>query len=666
MNTVATWMPLVRGLHLAATISLLGTVGFLVWMLPATVAVPALLHRRLIRLWWGSGIIAMVAGAAWFTLQAAAIAGSDSIPEALSALPLVAAHTRYGMAMMIRLGLLLVATGAAYLSVMAIGIPSHPVLPGEGPSHPVMAGEGPASTPVFRPSSTAKRLLPPILALVLTAVALGLQGMIGHAGATEGITGEGLVLSESLHLFAAGLWLGALLPLWLSVRALPPTGAAAICERFSPIGLACVLILAGTGFAQALQLIAGVPALFGTPYGHIALLKIALFLLALTLAAINRLGLTDRLAAQSPNARRVLLASVGIETSIGLALITAAAFMASSVPAAHSTPVWPFSWQFSLVTVTEDADFRQDVVVSLIAIGAAIVILAAALLRQRLRLIALAVLTLAVVVRGASLSLLTVPAYPTSFQTSPTGFAATAITRGQAVFNANCVACHGPNGDGHGPAGAALRIKPADLTLPHLWEHTDGEMFWWLTHGIDDPDGGVAMPGFGTVLSPDDRWALIDYVRAHNAGVAMQQETGFDGPVRAPAFPVTCNGIGASSMADLQGQPVHVVTSNAAEPSVSRRYAITLDLNDRDTPATGTCAAANQEARAAFAILEGAPPDALAGSDFLVDPNGWLRAVHRAGTPGGWPTADALIAAIAVIRAHPLKQLTEGHHDHHH
>ncbi len=140
---------------------------------------------------------------------------------------------------------------------------------------------------------------------------------------------------------------------------LPPAAAAPVCERFSPIGLACVLVLAGTGFAQALELIGSLPALFGTPYGHIALLKITLFLVALALAALNRLWLTDRLAAGAPGARRQLLVSVSIETVFGLAIVTAAAFLASTVPGAHQAPVWPFSWQFSLITCARTRIFGR-------------------------------------------------------------------------------------------------------------------------------------------------------------------------------------------------------------------------------------------------------------------------------------------------------------------
>jgi putative copper export protein/mono/diheme cytochrome c family protein len=640
MIGLATIMALVRGLHLAATLSLLGTAGFLAWMLPAAGgvavgAVPDLLRRRLRRLWWISGLVALLAGVAWFILQSAAIAGAESLSDLLDAIPVVAAHTRYGNVMMVRLGLLAVATL----------VPLVPIMGGRASVH---------------------------LTIVLTAVALGLQGLIGHAGATEGAIGDGLVLSEFLHLAAAGLWLGALLPLGLSLWALPPAQAAPVCERFSPIGLGCVLVLAGTGFVQGLDLIGSLPALFGTTYGHFALLKISLFLVALVLAALNRLWLTDRLAAGVASARRVLLASVSVETCVGLAIVTAAAFMASSPPAAHTTPVWPFSWRFSLVTVNEDPDFRREVLMSVSAIGAAIVLMVASLLWRRFRLAALAILVAAVVVFGPSLSLLTVEAYPTSFQTSPTGFSAASIARGQALYGPNCAACHGPDGEGNGPDAAGLRIKPANLTMPHLWEHSDGELFWWLTHGIDDPEGpkgALAMPGFGTSLSADDRWALIDYIRAHNAGLAAREDSSFGIPVRAPAFPVTCAGVMASTTADLRGRAVHLVAADAVAievPPLSGISTINVALRDGARPAPGACVAASPRAWTAYAVLADLPPDRLSGAEFLVDPDGWLRALRRPGTAGEWHIREKLVAAIRKICGSPIRQPSGDQHGHHH
>jgi putative copper export protein len=274
------------------------------------------------------------------------MADADTVLDMLHALPLVALQTHYGKDMLARLGLLLVATA------------------------------------FFRPDTTRRTFI----ILLLAAAALSLQGLIGHAGATEGMLGDSLVASEAFHLLAAGLWLGALLPLWLSVHALPPAQAAAVCERFTPLGIACVLVLAGTGFFQGMDFIGSLPGLFGTPYGHFALLKIALFLSALVLALLNRLWLADRLSAGATAARRHLLLSVCIETGIGLAVVGAAAFMASTTPAMHTTPVWPFPWRFSLDRVTEDPGIRREVIISAALIGAAALLLLGAILWKRFRL----------------------------------------------------------------------------------------------------------------------------------------------------------------------------------------------------------------------------------------------------------------------------------------
>ena len=37
--------------------------------------------------------------------------------------------------------------------------------------------------------------------------------------------------------------------------------------------------------------------------------------------------------------------------------------------------------------------------------------------------------------------------------------------RGPDLFRAHCAACHGPDGKGNGPAAAALKTKPANLTI---------------------------------------------------------------------------------------------------------------------------------------------------------------------------------------------------------
>ena len=626
MAALPTIMALMRGLHLAATLSLLGAASFSAWIVPAARTVPDRLRLALSRLQWIGGALALLAGSAWFALQAVAIADADTWSSIWRALPVVAEHTRFGTMVMLRLGLIAIATLAG---LARFG------------RYPVV---------------------------ILTAAALAAHGAIGHAGATPGSAGSALLLSEALHLIAAGLWLGALLPLWLSLRDLPLADAAAVCMRFSPLGLACVLILAGTGLAQGLALIGGIPALFGTDYGRIALLKIVLFLLALALAAINRLWLTDRLAAAGTRARQELMASALAEALIGLTIVTAAAFLASAVPGIHQQPVWPFSWQFTLVTVQEDADFRREVLMSAALIAASVLFMAVALLLRRFRWTALILLMAALIWRGPSFVLLTAEAYPTSFQTSPTAFSAGSIVRGQALFARYCVACHGPNGEGNGPAAAALRVRPANLTQPHIWGHTDGEMFWWLTHGIEDPGagpgGGLVMPGFQATIPDEGRWALIDYVRAHSAAVSFERDPAFDAPVPAPSGPIACNGLPATAMSGLHGHVVLAVLG-AAEferpPAGTIALAVPDEASSTPRPEAGACVATGVAAGDAYVILAGLPPDQAAGTLFLIDANGWLRSVRRPGAG-----RIDLAAAVRAIQAHPIEQRHGASHAHHH
>jgi hypothetical protein len=63
---------------------------------------------------------------------------------------------------------------------------------------------------------------------------------------------------------------------------------------------------------------------------------------------------------------------------------------------------------------------------------------------------------------------------------------------------------------------------------------------------------------------------------------------------------------------------------------------------------------AQHEAREAFAILLGTTPDALAGTQLLIDPNDWLRARWHPGEPGGWATPELLSARIRALAEHSL------------
>ncbi len=78
---------------------------------------------------------------------------------------------------------------------------------------------------------------------------------------------------------------------------------------------------------------------------------------------------------------------------------------------------------------------------------------------------------------------------------------------GATVFDQNCSGCHGSKGEGavDGPALTSDAAKKA----------SDGELFWFITHG--SPSNG--MPAWPS-LSDTQRWQLVDFVRALQSGKA--------------------------------------------------------------------------------------------------------------------------------------------------
>jgi mono/diheme cytochrome c family protein len=81
---------------------------------------------------------------------------------------------------------------------------------------------------------------------------------------------------------------------------------------------------------------------------------------------------------------------------------------------------------------------------------------------------------------------------------------------GAKVFSANCLACHGGNGDGWGPLAVNLPNKPRSFT-DQAWmaNHADGTFFTSTSRGIP----GTSMPAFADRLSEREIWAAIAYIR---------------------------------------------------------------------------------------------------------------------------------------------------------
>jgi putative copper resistance protein D len=167
-------------------------------------------------------------------------------------------------------------------------------------------------------------------ATLLAALATALQAGHDHAWAMAG--GISLLLvSNVVHVLAAGAWLGGLLPLLVLVAYGPPEAAARASRRFSILGTACVILIAATALFQASTMAGSWSGLVGTAYGWVLAAKLALLLGLVAIAVRNRFQLTPALGRSSATTAS-LVRSIGIETACVLLIILAAALLTSLQP----------------------------------------------------------------------------------------------------------------------------------------------------------------------------------------------------------------------------------------------------------------------------------------------------------------------------------------------
>ena len=82
------------------------------------------------------------------------------------------------------------------------------------------------------------------------------------------------------------------------------------------------------------------------------------------------------------------------------------------------------------------------------------------------------------------------------------------MARGRERFGISCAICHGPTADGNGVTKKFGMAIVANLHDRRIVEMSDGELFSVITHGRNN------MGPYGDKLTPEDRWAVIYYLRS--------------------------------------------------------------------------------------------------------------------------------------------------------
>ena len=80
------------------------------------------------------------------------------------------------------------------------------------------------------------------------------------------------------------------------------------------------------------------------------------------------------------------------------------------------------------------------------------------------------------------------------------------------LFTQQCSTCHGTSGKGDGPAGQYLGKPLPDFTSAVFQAQTTGEIFWKVTNGK------APMPTFADILSDEQRWLVVEYIRTFSDG----------------------------------------------------------------------------------------------------------------------------------------------------
>lgn len=513
-----------------------------------------------------------------------------------------------------------------------------------------------------------------VVAVLLCGAFMASLAWAGHGGANAGTAGKIQVVADALHLVAAGAWIGGLVPFALVMACALRTRsqvwnaiAADVTRRFSSFGVVVVGILLLTGVCNTWFLVGSLPRLLGTTYGQLLLLKIMLVTAMVAVAAVNRLVLMPRLraAASAADVLRRLWRNGLIEIALGLVILAVVGTLGTTPPAAHTQVQWPFPVRLSVAALDDPASRTTALLLLTAMAGAAALIIGSAFLRRwRWPVLAGGVLLLLVAV--PRLGMFTTEAYPTSFYASPTGFSAQSIAAGEALFAQNCTSCHGPEGHGDGPAGKDLQPPPADLTAEHIYAHSDGDLFWWITNGI-----GNAMPGFGAGLDPTARWNLIDFIHANADATRFggAADAGMSGAFQTPDFAVDCPDGSSSLISELHGRVLHLVFAGAhstARVLTLEPTAIVIHL-DPPTDAGGSfCSTDDPDVTKAFALYAGIAVEDLDGTEFIVDSSGSLRAWWHPGLVPDWSDPKVFGRLVETISQTPSAPRTAHGHVHVH
>jgi copper transport protein len=292
--TVSAALGFARLLGFVGIAAFIGGVAFLLLCWPEGRA--SKVSRRTLQVGW---LLAFVGAAASLLLEGPYGTGQVIGHTFDWSLAKSVAHTRYGHALLARVGLLVLAAGAALL---------------------VLRRTGRAVAGLF------------VALMIATLVTFPYTG---HPSVGSQVPLA--VLSDVLHLTAMCVWFGGLLQ--LSVVVLPDEDddtVRAVAVRFSRAAMASVVVLVLTGVYQAWREAGIAASLTATRYGKLLLVKTAIVVAVLLVAEVSRRWASRARRTSDdlePVSTRALGWSVSLETAMVVVVLAVTSLLVSGIPA---------------------------------------------------------------------------------------------------------------------------------------------------------------------------------------------------------------------------------------------------------------------------------------------------------------------------------------------
>lgn len=334
-------MPVVRVIQFGAVMVLLGGSLFRVYTckyIDDTAKAHGAFDQWLWRVFLYASVVSLLSSVAWLLVQSAVMGdswASATNPETLSRVLL---QTEFGRLWIGRLAL------AGLLAII------------------VMVHDA-------RRSPITGSLFVAGLSLLLVASLAG----TGHTATANGMSRTVGVAVQAVHLLAAAVWLGGLLPLGFLLRkALRESDTAwllaaqSALPRYSQAGLVAVILLILTGLPISWSLVGGIGALFQTAYGQLLLAKMGLFLFMVGFALVNRLSLMPKVMAGRSQLTRpyppliTLVRNVAFEQAFGVAILALVGVLGTLPPGEDASQLAYARGEHSAVMPTPEIGLEHE------------------------------------------------------------------------------------------------------------------------------------------------------------------------------------------------------------------------------------------------------------------------------------------------------------------